>query len=66
MAATAVATVIARRYRDRRWVAYLAFGLAGAISFSRITTSQHFPADVFLGGAVGFVISRYVVLPARP
>jgi membrane-associated phospholipid phosphatase len=65
MAATAVATVIARRYRNHRWVPYVAYGLAGAISFSRITRSDHFPADVFFGGAMGYVISRYAVLPAR-
>jgi hypothetical protein len=65
MFATAVATVIARRYRHHRWVPYVAYGLAGAISFSRVTRSDHFPADVFFGGAMGFVISRYAVLPAR-
>lgn len=64
-AATAIATVIARRYRHHRWVPYVAYGLAGAISFSRITRSDHFPSDAIFGGAMGFVISRYVVLPAR-
>jgi membrane-associated phospholipid phosphatase len=63
MAATAVATVLAHRYRRHRWVPFVAYGLAGAISFSRITTSNHFPGDVFFGGAMGFVIARYVVLP---
>jgi membrane-associated phospholipid phosphatase len=65
MAATAVAAVIAHRYRQHRWVPYVAYGLAGAISFSRITTSNHFPGDVFFGGAMGFVIARYAVLPAH-
>jgi membrane-associated phospholipid phosphatase len=65
MAATAVATVIAMRYRRHCWVPYVAYGLAGAISFSRITRSAHFPGDVFFGGAMGYVISRYVVLPAQ-
>ena len=65
MAATAVATVIAHRYRSHRWVPYVAYGLAGAISFSRMTRSDHFPSDVFFGGAMGFVIARYAVLPAR-
>jgi len=65
MGAMAVATVIARRYHHHRWVPFVAYGMAGAISFSRITTSNHFPADVFFGGAMGYVISRYVVLPAR-
>ena len=64
-AATAVATVIARRYRNHRWVPYVAYGVAGAISFSRISRNDHFPSDVFFGGAMGYVISRYVVLPAR-
>lgn len=65
MGAMSVATVIARRYRSHRWVPFVAYGLAGAISFSRITRSDHFPGDVFLGGAMGFVIARYAVLPQR-
>jgi hypothetical protein len=64
-AATAVATVIAHRYRQHRWVPYAAYGLAGVISFARVTTSSHFPADAFFGGAMGFMIARYAVLPAR-
>jgi hypothetical protein len=27
--------------------------------------SNHFPSDVFFGGAMGFVVARYAVLPAR-
>jgi len=65
MSAMAVATVIAHRYRSRRWVPFVAYGLAGAISFSRITGNSHFSSDVFFGGAMGFVIARYAVLPAR-
>ena len=65
MGAMAVATVIARRYRSHRWVPFVAYGLAGAISFSRVTRSNHFPADVFFGGAMGFVVARYAVLPQR-
>jgi hypothetical protein len=65
MSAFSVATVIAHRYRDHRWVPYVAYGMAGAISFARITSSSHFPADVFLGSAMGFVIARFAVLPGR-
>jgi len=64
-AATSVATVIAQRYRKHRWVPFVAYGLAGAICFSRISRSEHFPSDVFFGGAMGFVIAKYAVLPAR-
>jgi membrane-associated phospholipid phosphatase len=65
MAAMSVATVIARRYRNHKWVPFVAYGLAGAICFSRVTRNDHFPADVFFGGAMGYVIARYAVLPAR-
>jgi membrane-associated phospholipid phosphatase len=36
--------------------------VAGTIGFSRITLQAHFPADVFLGAALGYSISRFVVL----
>lgn len=65
MSAFSVAAVVAHRYRACRWVPWVAYGMAGVISFSRITSSNHFPSDVFFGGAIGFVIARYVVLPAR-
>jgi membrane-associated phospholipid phosphatase len=62
IAAFSVATVMARRYGRHRWVPYVAYGLAGAIGFSRITLSAHFPSDVFMGAALGFSISRFSVL----
>ena len=64
-AAAAVATVIAQRYGKHRWVPIVAYGLAGAICFSRISRSDHFPSDVFFGGAMGIVIARFAVVPAR-
>lgn len=60
--AFSVATVFARRYREHRWIPYLAYAAASAIAFSRVTTGAHFPADVFVGSALGFVIARYDVL----
>jgi membrane-associated phospholipid phosphatase len=65
IAAVSVATVIARRYRDHRWVPWVAYGLAGAIGFSRISLRTHFPSDVFLGGILGYAIARYDVLQNR-
>jgi membrane-associated phospholipid phosphatase len=62
MMAFSVATVFARRYRQHRWVPYLAYAAASAIAFSRVTTGSHFPADAFVGSALGFVIARYDVL----
>jgi membrane-associated PAP2 superfamily phosphatase len=60
-----VATVVATRYRNHRWVPWLSYAFATAISFSRVTTSAHFPSDVFLGAALGYTITRYQVLPPR-
>jgi len=62
IAAFSVATVIAHRYRQHRWVPWAAYGLAAAVSFSRVTTSAHFPSDVFLGAALGYTITRFEVL----
>ena len=60
-----VATVVATRYQRRRWVPWVAYSFAAVISFSRITSSAHFPSDVFLGAALGYTTARYVVLRPR-
>jgi membrane-associated phospholipid phosphatase len=60
-----VATVVARRYRNHRWVPWAAYGFATAITFSRVTTQAHFPSDVFLGAALGYTVTRYQVLSVR-
>jgi membrane-associated phospholipid phosphatase len=60
--AFAVATIIARRYRNHRWVPYAAYGLASVVGFSRLTLNVHFLSDVFMGGALGYSISRFTVL----
>ena len=60
-----VATVIATRYRNHRWVPWVSYGFATVISFSRVTTLSHFPSDVFLGAALGYAITRYQTLAPR-
>ena len=60
-----VATVVATRYHNHRWVPWVVYGFAAAVSFSRVTTSAHFPSDVFLGAALGYTITRYQVLGPR-
>ena len=64
-AAFSIATIFAHRYRRHRWVPWVAYGMAGAISFSRLTTQAHFPSDVFLGAALGFTITEFTVLRPR-
>ena len=60
-----VATVVASRYHNHRWVPWLSYGFATVISCSRITTLAHFPSDVFLGAALGYTITRYQTLAPR-
>ncbi|MGC2697067.1 MAG: phosphatase PAP2 family protein [Candidatus Angelobacter sp.] len=63
--AFSVATVIAGRYHNHRWVPWVMYGLASAVSFSRVTNSAHFPSDVFLGAALGYAVSKFEVLRPR-
>jgi len=63
--AFSVATVIAKRYRNHKWVPWLAYGFATTVGLSRVSTLAHFPSDIFLGGALGYVITNYAVLQPR-
>ena len=60
--AFAIATVIARRYPKRRWVPFVAYGTAGLVAFSRVSTGSHFLSDAFFGSALGYSVGRFVVL----
>ena len=62
VAAFSVATIFARRYPTHRWVPWVAYGAACMVGVSRVTLQAHFPSDVFAGAAIGYVISRFVVL----
>ncbi|HEY2860283.1 MAG TPA: phosphatase PAP2 family protein [Terracidiphilus sp.] len=65
-AAFSVATVVAYRYRNHKWVPWAAYGLASAIGLSRIATQAHFASDVFLGSAIGYSVARFqTVRPQR-
>jgi membrane-associated phospholipid phosphatase len=57
----ALASVIAHEYGDHRWVPFAAYGFASVVSTSRLLGQEHFTSDVFVGGAIGFFIGRYVV-----
>jgi hypothetical protein len=62
VAAFSIATVFAERYRTHRWVPWVAYGLAGVVGLSRLNVQAHFPSDIFLGAALGYSISHFVVL----
>lgn len=60
--AFAVATVIAARYREHRWVPCVAYAAATFLSLTRLPDQAHFPSDIFIGAALGYGIGHFVVL----
>ena len=57
----ALASVISYEYRDRKWVPWVAYGLASTVSVARFGARQHYASDLIAGGAIGFFLGRYVV-----
>ncbi len=57
--AWSIAGTIAHEYPSPL-MRFLAYGAATAISASRITAKQHFPSDVLVGMALGYLTSEYV------
>jgi hypothetical protein len=59
LAAWSIASVISQEYPGPL-TKLLAYGAASGISLSRVATQQHFPSDVVVGSALGYLIGRYV------
>lgn len=58
-AAWAMASVIGDEYPG--WITRTAvYGLATGVSVSRVLAEQHFPSDVLIGSATGWLIGHYV------
>lgn len=53
------ASVIAHEYPNSL-TELLAYGAATTVSIARVTGRQHFPSDVVIGGAMGWLIGRQV------
>lgn len=53
------AAVIASEYPNK-WVQISAYTAATGVSLTRVLAQQHFPSDVLLGSAAGWLIGRYV------
>jgi membrane-associated phospholipid phosphatase len=56
----ALASVVAHEYNSNVWYPIAAYSLASLVSFSRLSGQNHFPSDVFVGGALGWFTGRYV------
>lgn len=59
MVAWSSAAVIASEYRSPL-TQIAAYGLATGVSFTRVLGREHFPSDVLVGSAFGWMIGRYV------
>ena len=59
MLAWTVAGVVAGEYPSK-WVQVGAYSLATSVSLMRVLGQEHFPTDVLVGGAAGWLIGHYV------
>lgn len=57
--AWAIAGIVAHEYPGPL-MKLLSYGMATTVSASRITAKQHFPSDVLVGAALGYLTSEYV------
>jgi Capsule assembly protein Wzi/PAP2 superfamily len=57
--AWSVAGVIAHEYSGTL-PKLLAYGMASAVSFSRVHSGQHFPSDVLIGSTLGYLVAQDV------
>jgi len=58
-AAWSIAGIFAHEYQGALPKLF-AYGMASAVSFSRVRSRQHFPSDVLVGSVLGFLISESV------
>lgn len=58
-AAWSIAGVLAHEYPGPL-TSLLSYGLAAAVSSSRVSAKQHFPGDVFVGSMIGYLIAQEV------
>lgn len=61
MTAFLIASLLAHRYRQYRWVAWLGYGIATATGILRVTAREHFPSDVAAGGLLGYTLGGCAV-----
>jgi membrane-associated phospholipid phosphatase len=60
MSSWAFATALSDQYPEKKWIRISAYGMATAVSVSRISGRNHFPSDVLIGSSLGWLIGHYV------
>ena len=58
--AWSLSALAVREFPDHRWVRWVAYPLAAAISISRISSGNHFASDVVFGSLLGYSVGRYL------
>lgn len=63
--AFAIASAIASRYDDNRYVPAIAYTIATSVAIARVHDRVHFASDVLAGGLIGHAIARSIVANHR-
>lgn len=63
--AFAVASVIASHHRERPWVRWLAYGVAGGVGFARVYNEAHHTSDVIAGAVIGSLVGHTIARTNR-
>ena len=58
--AWAMAVAAVDHFEGQQWVRWVVYPLAAAVSFSRVTSGNHFFSDVAAGSFIGFAVGRYL------
>ena len=56
-----LAEVTVKHFHDKKWVPWVAYPVAGLVSFSRITSGNHFTSDAVAGSIIGFSIGHWAI-----
>jgi membrane-associated phospholipid phosphatase len=57
--AWAIAGIMAHEYPSP-FMKFISYGLASLVTATRVNAKQHFPSDVLVGAAIGYLTSEYV------
>jgi membrane-associated phospholipid phosphatase len=56
----AFARVVAQETPGKIWLHLAVYALAAGVDVTRVTARQHFPSDVIVGSAIGYLVGGYV------
>ena len=56
----AFARVVAEETPGKIWLHIAVYALAAGVDVTRVTARQHFPSDVIVGSAIGYLVGGYV------